>query len=281
VNSRFSLSRIQKIGIASFAVVILSLVVLLNVNNGNHLPDASETALASFVFSPLAEDDNSETNTVEEGSRQISYFKPNKLNLAGWEELGFTKKQASAIVKYRSAYGPFKSADDVGKIYVISEDKFQEIKPFMVFDKTENDFLDTISFFKPILVNINSASKEALQEISGIGPAFSDRIVKYRNILGGFYSKDQYAEVYGLIDESLAALESHTLIDLGSIEKIKINSISKPEMKKHPYFKKWEVVSAILSKRDKERLSSLYFLVEDEVVALEELEKMEAYVSYQ
>jgi hypothetical protein len=81
VNSRFSLSRIQKIGIASFAVVILSLVVLLNVNNGNHLPDASETALASFVFSPLAEDDNSETNTVEEGSRQISYFKPNKLNL--------------------------------------------------------------------------------------------------------------------------------------------------------------------------------------------------------
>jgi hypothetical protein len=41
------------------------------------------------------------------------------------------------------------------------------------------------------------------------------------------------------------------------------------------------VVSAILSKRDKERLSSLYFLVEDEVVALEELEKMEAYVSYQ
>ena len=282
MKKHFSLTRLQKVGIASFAVVILALIVLLNVNYSQGLPDASESEL---VFFESANSSFVDELSVDEKStsenRTYSKFDPNKISQKEWENLGFSEKQAAAIVKYRSSYGPFKSANDVGKIYVVSAEKLNELKPYMIFEESQQFAVDSVSYIKPIMVDINSATKESLQSINGIGPTFSDRIIKFRDLIGGFYSRDQYKEVYGLMDESLEALKSHTLIDEGAIKKIKINSVEKTDLKKHPYFKKWEVVSAILSERDKAKLNSLQFLLEKNLVNQFELNKMEAYVSYE
>ncbi|MEO9532260.1 MAG: helix-hairpin-helix domain-containing protein [Crocinitomicaceae bacterium] len=282
MNRKISVSRIQKIGIASFAVVIVALVIILNVNSSSRLPDVSETTLAGFEFSSQPQQHSENTSETEIEKNALSYFNPNNLDEQGWENIGFSQKQAQAIVKYRSSYGPFKTAEDVSKIYVISDDKYKEIAPFMIFEKQDEDVLpDTSINDAVVLVDVNTATAELLQEINGIGPTYSERIVKFRNSLGGFYSKDQFDEVYGISEESLAALKKRTTISEDHIDKIKINSISKSDLKRHPYFKKWEVVSAILSKRDKERITSLSFLVDDNVVGKAELEKMEAYVSYE
>jgi len=219
---------------------------------------------------------------------QIDYFDPNKISSTDWQDLGFSEKQASSIIEYRDSYGPFEDADDVGKIYVISDEKFKELKPYMIFTtphSNQNNYSKSDNFVpnnrEVLQIEINSASKEELESISGIGPTFSERIVKYRNLIGGFYSANQYSEVYGLKDESLKALEDNTVIDTKAITKIKINSCSKSELKKHPLFKKWDVIAAILTERQKEKLTSLQFLVDQKLQSEIEVEKMNYYTSFE
>jgi competence protein ComEA len=242
------------------------------------------------MFSDFNLESNSEDNsqfTDDSHQKEIDYFKPNNLSIQGWIDLGFSEKQANSIIKYKDSYGPFEKASDVGKIYVISEEKFKELKPFMQFDDLkENDYnyenTQYETYVIPILnIEVNSATADELEEISGIGPAFSARIIKYRNILGGFATSDQYSEVYGLKDESLNALVQNTVIDKSIIEKVNVNTCSKSELKSHPLFKKWEVVSAILTERQKAKLTSLDFLKEEGFVTDTELAKMIDYTSFE
>ena len=51
----------------------------------------------------------------------------------------------------------------------------------------------------PVVVEINTADSAELMRLNGIGASFSRRIVKYRNLLGGFISKEQLLEVYGMV----------------------------------------------------------------------------------
>ena len=51
---------------------------------------------------------------------------------------------------------------------------------------------------KKVEVLLNSSSRIQLQEVRGIGPVLSDRIIKYKLKLGGFYKIDQINEIYGI-----------------------------------------------------------------------------------
>ena len=62
-------------------------------------------------------------------------FNPNDLDLEGWTKLGFTEKQAQTILNFkRSLGGKFKDAKTLSRSYVISEEKFKEMEPYLVFD---------------------------------------------------------------------------------------------------------------------------------------------------
>lgn len=62
-------------------------------------------------------------------------FNPNNLDLEGWMNFGFTERQAQSILNYkRSLGGKFKDAKTLSKSYVISEEKFKEMEPFLIFD---------------------------------------------------------------------------------------------------------------------------------------------------
>lgn len=83
-------------------------------------------------------------------------------------------------------------------------------------------------------LNLNKSTEDDLQKINGIGPVLSQRIIKYRDFLGGFSSSNQLNEVYGLKPEMVSKLTEITFAN-DSIKKIDFNSDSIKYLISHPY----------------------------------------------
>ena len=103
---------------------------------------------------------------------------------------------------------------------------------------------------KPKILEINSADSLALLDLPGIGPSFSKRIIKYRQMLGGFVSTGQLAEVYGMDSARLAGFIHLVRVDTTGIRKLDLNKATFKELLAHPYLE-YEQVKAIVRFRDK------------------------------
>lgn len=90
--------------------------------------------------------------------------------------------------------------------------------------------------FRPF--ELNSVDSVELKSLRGIGKVLSQRIVKYRELLGGFYSKGQLKEIYGLKPEVLTMLDTSVYINAGTIKTINVNKTNDYELSRHPYIKK-------------------------------------------
>ena len=94
--------------------------------------------------------------------------------------------------------------------------------------------------FKPFKItfnetNLNTTEREDLKKISGIGEKLSERIIKFRDKLGGFHSLKQLNEVYGLDSLVIQKIGTHFHLN-DSIKRIAINQINEKELAYHPYF---------------------------------------------
>ncbi|MDR2385496.1 MAG: helix-hairpin-helix domain-containing protein [Tannerella sp.] len=107
-------------------------------------------------------------------------------------------------------------------------------------------------FEEGTVIELNTADTTLLKKVPGIGSAYARRIVKFRDLLGGFYSVNQLAEVYGIDQERFDALKSWFTVDTAMIKKLDINESTLDELKKHPYvdYRQAEVIRQ-LRKREK------------------------------
>ena len=70
----------------------------------------------------------------------------------------------------------------------------------------------------------------------GQGPAFlAARMIKYRNLLGGYFNIDQLEEVYGLDSFYIAPRMGFIVIDTSLINKLNLNTSTFRELVRHPY----------------------------------------------
>jgi hypothetical protein len=106
---------------------------------------------------------------------------------------------------------------------------------------------DRITAVQPI--ELNRADSADLLPLPGIGPVYASRIVRYRNLLGGFVSHDQLKEVYGLPPATVEMLRQRTMIDTSLVRKIFLDSITFRELLRHPYFQ-LKVVRDLMEFRD-------------------------------
>lgn len=106
---------------------------------------------------------------------------------------------------------------------------------------------------KPKIIEINSADSLTLLDLPGIGPVFAKRIIKYRQMLGGFVYPEQLQEVYGMDSARLSGFINQIRIDTSEIRKMDINKATFKELLAHPYLE-YEQVKAIARFRDKKGL---------------------------
>ena len=191
-------------------------------------------------------------------SLNIEPFDPNTTNLEGWKTLGFSEKQAQVIINYRdrNLKGSFKSLDDIERCFVISAEKFEQLKPFIVLNS------ENMSTKKAANASANSGTpsqnikfvnnvetqtdfrKTDLNEITfkqliefGFDEKSAASYIGFRNKLGGFLNTKQIIETYN-IDKTLA----EQLISIASLSTANVpryTFMDAPEdwLKSHPYFK--------------------------------------------
>ena len=169
------------------------------------------------------------------------YFDPNTLNIAEWQALGFSEKQAQVIVNYRdkNLKGSFKSLDDVQKCFVISEEKFAEIKPWIrlsVHEKPKEEktlVTEKTDFSK---TDLNIISFKQLREF-GFSEKDAAGILAFRKKLGGFVRKNQLLETYEIDRATAEKLIYAASLDNSNVKKYTLTDAPEEWLKTHPYFK--------------------------------------------
>lgn len=176
----------------------------------------------------------SENNSVNSLKRNIIYFdfNPNTLDDAGWLNLGFSEKQIHSIRKYINAGGKFYKKEDLKKLFVVDDKKYSELEPFIVIPKNlVNNNIEK----EHQKVDINNLSADEMKKLGKFWQFNATRIVKYRNLLGGFYKKEQLLEVYGVKKQYYDKIAADIIIDKSKVKKININFAEVSELGRHPY----------------------------------------------
>ena len=116
------------------------------------------------------------------------------------------------------------------------------------------------------ITELNKCDSAALEALPGLGPVLSGRIIKYRNLLGGFASVDQLKEVYGLSMEIYSTVSDYLTADTLLIRKIDINSATYRDLLRFPYLEK-EHVEGILKYRELEgKITNCQELLENRII---------------
>jgi DNA uptake protein ComE-like DNA-binding protein len=129
-------------------------------------------------------------------------------------------------------------------------------------------------------IDINRSDSAQLLPLPGIGPVFAGRIIKYRNLLGGFLQVDQLGEVYGLPGETFHRIRNRLWIDSSAIRKIRIDSATFGELLRHPYLE-YEDVKALVEYREFQGdISSARELRENHVLPDSTISRIDGYLDY-
>ena len=113
-----------------------------------------------------------------------------------------------------------------------------------------------IEKFEPgTIIELNAADTTILKKVPGIGSAFANRIVRYRDLLGGYYTVQQLAEVYGIDEERYAAFEPWFTVDESFIHKLPVNSLPQDSLSRHPYISYRQARAIVQLRTQKKQLS--------------------------
>jgi len=167
-------------------------------------------------------------------------FNPNKLPSEQWSKMGLKDWQIKVIKNYEAKSGHFYKKEDFKKMFCISPSEYAILEPYITIPEQKMEYAEAKpevkEIHKKVLVDLNTADSATLLSLYGIGPAFARRIIKYRNLLGGFYSKTQLLEVYGFDQDRYDKIADYCEVGPAGIKKINVNKVRTDELKKHPYF---------------------------------------------
>lgn len=203
--------------------------------------------------------------SVDEIDRLLAFRKENKYVNSSQEFQNVTKVSDS-LLNVMSPY--FKFPDWVNKK---KEYKAFKKYPNQAFAKNE----------KIVLIDINQATKEDLIKIYGIGEAISVRILKQKEVLGGFVSMEQMKDVWGLSPEVIENLNSHFKVSvLPNFKKIDINNASLKELSQFYYFK-YPLAKEIVTYRSmKGNISNIEDLTKIKGFPVDKAKTIELYLAF-
>jgi DNA uptake protein ComE-like DNA-binding protein len=208
-------------------------------------------------------------------------FDPNTVSRTGLDSLPLPERVKNNLLRYRDAGGRFLKPGDLKKIYGMNDSIYEELKDYISIESCPDSISGVIDNPEPerevtyrsrsavshdagTFIELNSADSLQLVRLRGIGPVFAARIIKYRNLLGGFYCKRQLLEVYNFPEETFNEIKRYINIDSAAVKKIRINYAGFGELIRHPYLEKSDVNKIMEFRERYGRFSSM-----DQIISLE------------
>ena len=249
--SRLFLSRSEKRGL------LLLLFLLLCVCGGMLYVGMSERVGTSVQLSPedVAELEAFATLTKERKKRQEEVrmpvqsfpFNPNTADSMTLLRVGLKPWQVKNLMAYRRAGGRWKDADDFKRLYGLTEEEYQRLRPYVQIppavkevyftehDRARQDSLHHLrpeKFTQLTVLDLNTVDTLTLRKIPGIGVGYSRSIVSYRERLGGFVSVAQLKDIEGL---PARIEEWFSIEEQVAVRTISINKSDFKTLVRHPY----------------------------------------------
>lgn len=199
---------------------------------------------------------------------------PNTASAETFMRMGFPARVAWRMVHYREKGGKFSSINDICKIYGIDkslvyrlQDKWIFPQPIPLVERNRK---------QEEKIELNSADTALLETLSGIGKSLSRRIVKYRDLLGGYYSIEQLREVYGLSTETYQRIYSRLWVDTSKIQKVSISTATFKQLARHPYVG-YELARRIDKYRKSGQPLSVDKLMHDSIITSQQADRLQRY----
>lgn len=235
---------------------------------------------------------------------RMQVFDPNTADSSTLVHLGLKKWQVSNMLKYRAKGGRYRKAEDMKRLYGMTDSMYQALLPYIQIDtvaikqyrdsvrKSQMDSVRTdslpryVSPKRDTILNLRTADTTELKKIRGIGSYRARQIVRYRKELGGFVHTEQLREIKALqplLTDSLQAdsLLSHFWIDSIIIVPLQVNSCRAETLERHPYLSFEQAKAVYELRRKKIRLESIEQLRRLDCFTEEELRRVEPYLSFE
>ena len=223
----------------------------------------------------------------------LAPFEPNTADSITFRRLGLPGWMARNILRYREKGGTFRQPEDFRKIYGLTDEQYNTIRPYIHITTQKSEtphpqlFLtdnrpDSLLYEKPFkyapgtIIDLNRADTTELKKIPGIGSGIARLICGYRQQLGGFYTIRQLEE----IKLDYRQLEAWFHIDTAAIRRININRIGVDFLRRHPYINFYQAKALVEYRKKHGPLKSLKPFVLYEEFTREDLERIGHYLSF-
>jgi len=210
-------------------------------------------------------------------------FDPNTVTRESLLSMGLNTRLVNTFINYRDKGGRFYEPEHIKKIYGLDDSLYVALSSYIIIDKkginARPDNKETVVPISEIrIMELNTVDSTDLIRLWGLGPVFSSRIIKYRNLLGGFYSLDQLKEVYGLSTEVFDTIRHFLSIDTNQIIKMNLNRVSLGHLSRHPYIDTYQARAIIDYRNFKGEFSTLNELVTEKLLSAETFSRVRHYL---
>lgn len=254
----YTISRSDRIWLIVFVMFLLSweLVkyalptadILENQNNTSGKIDSTAISEINEAKSNRTSNNNvykendTYTNDSYEQDPPITPFPIQKATFKDLKSAGLSTYVANNILKYISAGGVVKNENDLMKIYGMDSTQLIAVSSFLIYPSIEK-IVSTDSLHKEYkpkrsinILDLNTATVTQLDSLPGIGPVLAERIIKFKEGLGGFFDVHQLKDIYGLPPETLEKIIPYLVVSTPP-DMIMINEIDLTNFN-HPYLQK-------------------------------------------
>lgn len=216
--------------------------------------------MAPYLLLPESGSENSanftkvQNKNIEKVKQSYQNFDPNTTDFEGWRKLGFSEKQAQVILNYRdrNLKGSFKNMEEIASCFVISPEKMEEMKPFIILNPENFKNASSKNQNKTYSSAPKSVSEESKTDFSkvdlnqitfkqmiefGFDEKSAAMMLSFRKKLGGFVNTQQIIDTYEIDKDLAQKLIVISKLDNSKVSKYTLADAPEDWLKNHPYFK--------------------------------------------